>query len=349
MKTGLLVKHPEDSPLMVGFRKFLEASYSTSFINHQVPCVARYLYFMDPREVSVKCIYNIRKTVEFFVQLNALNTSKPTARNYLESIKSFVKYVASEEQFLEEDPALPHAVEKFFTAAKYILIGIRRRKVPTQPGKENHACTPEGCQRLLTTVKPYFLSLIIRVKSMGDLEDRDYNALCNYLVALLILQHLQSPTVVRDMTVHQWLLRSHLTVQVGEEAIEVAVIRVEQRTAEMRQIAIIALEKQEEMWFDTFFRKVRPVFMKNVNKGEDHFFVATNGGKIKNLTYNHKKFHERFHLPEVKVQQVRKVFEQCCLSRCNDEEQQLLRKHLRLSPQAAKPSETDLVRAAVLW
>lgn len=70
---------------------------------------------------------------------------------------------------------------------------------------------------------------------------------------------------------------------------------------------------------------VQPFLFKTFNKG-DHFFVTSEGGK-RLISDDLAQFHKRFNLPAVTYQQVRKAFEQCGLTQCDDKVKELLEEY----------------------
>ncbi|XP_077307155.1 uncharacterized protein LOC143927072 [Lithobates pipiens] len=185
-----------------------------------------------------------------------------------------------------------------------------------------------------------------RANSGLELEDRDRMTVLYYLEALLTLVHLQRPTVIQNMTVNEWLLKTHETIHVDAEAVDATIIEVDVGSAEgPSQMAKVVLEGSEEMWFTTYFQKIRPFLLKTLNKG-DAFFVTSEGGK-RLISDDLTQFHKRFNLPAVTYQQARKAFEQCGLSHCNDEVKDLVKEYFSRSMEG-EDVEGKIVKGAVM-
>ncbi|XP_077309878.1 uncharacterized protein LOC143929774, partial [Lithobates pipiens] len=213
-----------------------------------------YLYFVDSQEVSLKCLDQPERTVDFFNQLGASGVSQSTAINHLDSIQKFARHISMEPRCLD-DPSANQAVSRFVE-----LLNDIRKKINKKAAKEmDWAQDPEVSQRILSLAKPNFLTLIGRANDGLELEDQDRMTVLYYLEALLTLEHLQRPTVIQNMTVNEWLLKTHKTIHVDAEAVDATIIEVDVGSAEApSQMAKVVLEGSEEMWFTTYFRKIRP-------------------------------------------------------------------------------------------
>ncbi|XP_041441925.1 uncharacterized protein LOC121401387 [Xenopus laevis] len=261
-EAGLHKKHSDDSPLLQAFRRYLEKKYAKSGIKQEVQNVSRWLYFVNPNEASVSCIHNIERSMQFFKEIGASAASKATLRNYIGAVKKFISYVTSDPQLLEKDSSLRGSIESFLKSMMEV-----QRTTYKEKSVGRKATNPKECQEVLTNAHPYFVEVIDRANVKTDLEERDMTLVLFYLEALLTLQHLQKPSVLLNMTVQQWLERTryqgHATGSVA------AVIKVK---AEREHI--IVLQEAEEMWFDTFFRRIRPIFIKRNLKGENEIFLS---------------------------------------------------------------------------
>ncbi|XP_077309879.1 uncharacterized protein LOC143929775 [Lithobates pipiens] len=128
-EAGLYKQHSVDSPLIRGFPKYLETSGSKEFIRRQVNFVTRYLYFVDSQEVSLKCLDQPERTVDFFNQLEASGVSQSTAINHLDSNQKFARYISMEPRCLD-DPSANQAVSRFVE-----LLNDIRKKINKKAAK----------------------------------------------------------------------------------------------------------------------------------------------------------------------------------------------------------------------
>lgn len=88
--------------------------------------MARYLFYVDPEEVSLKCIHQPERTVDYFQQLEASGASKSTTLNYMDSVQKFARHVTSEPKCLE-DPSLKPAASRFFDLLNDIRLKINKK------------------------------------------------------------------------------------------------------------------------------------------------------------------------------------------------------------------------------
>lgn len=87
-------------------------------------------------------------------------------------------------------------------------------------------------------------------------------------------------------------MRTRETIHVDAEAVTVTVMKVNVGSSEAPlQVATVVLESLEEIWFKTYFEKIRPFVLKTFNKG-DHFFVTSEGGK-RQISDDLTQFHKR--------------------------------------------------------
>ncbi|XP_041441926.1 uncharacterized protein LOC121401388 isoform X2 [Xenopus laevis] len=297
-EAGLHKKHSTDSPLLQAFRGYLEKKYAKSGIKHELDNVSRWLHFVNPNEALVSCIHNIERSMQFFQEIQASAASKATARNYIGGVKKFISYVASDLQLLEEDPSLRGSIQSFLKS----LTEVQKSTYNKEKSVERKATNPMECQEVLNKAHQYFVEIIDRANVKIDLEEKDMTSMLFYLEALLTLQHLQRPSVIQNMTVKQWLERTRYQNQSSGSI--AAVIKVKAA----RQY-IVVLQEAEEMWFDTFFRRVRPLFVKRSLKGENgYFFVSSKGHKIQNPTTDVRRFQEKFDACLASGQETQEIF-----------------------------------------
>ncbi|NP_001089476.1 uncharacterized protein LOC734527 [Xenopus laevis] len=337
---GLYKKHSVKSTLLLGFKKYLRASFSKSHINYNVAIVSRYLHYMNPHVVSVSCLHNIERTMQFFNEFGTLTIARKTVLNYIRAIKTFVRYINSEDKFLEKDPSLRRSIETFLKRMNEALVDIT--KTATKKPPERKASTPEECQEVLNKTHPYFMEVIDQANSGHELEERDRIFVLHYLESLLVLQKLHRGFVMQNMTVDQWLERSHLEIQDGTKRMRVAVIKVKKNSDEPHNVV---LQRVEEIWFDTFFTKIRPTFLKGESS---YFFISSNGEKIINPTTDIRSFQNKFKVHVASWQDTRSIFEKFIIPSCDVKNQELLRKYLKSDLKIKNINISEFLQAAVM-
>ncbi|OCT55989.1 hypothetical protein XELAEV_18003950mg [Xenopus laevis] len=340
-EAGLHRKHTTNSPLLQGFRSYLEKKYAKSGIKHEVDNVSRWLHFVNPNEPSTSCIHNIERSMEFFRVIGASAASRATARNYMSGVKKFIAYVTSEDQLLEEDPSLRGSIQNFLKsmteAQKSICRGASKKN------SVGRRCTnPRECQEVLKLANHYFAELIDRANARNELEERDMTSVLFYLEALLILQHLQRPSVIQHMTVQQWLERKQYKSRSTDSA-RAAVITVKAGAQHM-----VVLNEVEEMWFDTYFRFIRLTFIKRIANGDKgYFFVSSKGSKIQNPTTDVHRFQERFNACLSTGKEALHFFEKVVTCESSLEDQELIKIYLRADFKGIESNHTQYMRAAM--
>ncbi|XP_073518315.1 uncharacterized protein [Phyllobates terribilis] len=111
------------------------------------------------------------------------------------------------------------------------------------------------------------------------------------------------------MTVDEWKDRITKKDHVG--------ITVYEHKTAANQVATVILTKEEESWFDIYFDKVRPTFLKP-NKENKRFFISSSGEKIYNVSNDVARLHTKFGLKPVTSQIARRVAETFVAANCKE-------------------------------
>lgn len=129
--------------------------------------------------------------------------------------------------------------------------------------------------------------------------------------------------------VAEWLERRQET--------EHSIVFVKEHKTAAHFVVGLALSKQEEEWFDRYYRFLRPQHLVSNRKrkrdeqdeknGNDFFFVSSTGKKIHNPTNDLHRLHEKYNLPKVTSQLTRRVFETAANS-LDDSQKQLVSAYL---------------------
>ncbi|KAM4048627.1 uncharacterized protein ACNLHF_011440, partial [Anomaloglossus baeobatrachus] len=189
--------------------------------------------------------------------------------------------------------------------------------------------TPQECRRLLEVAKPSFLARIrgIERQSMVPADSQ----VSRNLQALLILQHLQKPCVVQNMTIAEWNKKTEY-IHHGRRYI---IIGVTEHKIASKQVAALVLLEQEESWINVYAETIRPHFTSSCAT-EKAFFVTASGQRIRCPSSNLRQYHLSYDLPLVTSQMVRRVCETWTLPNYTDPENRLFARYLAHSNEMAE-------------
>ncbi|XP_077135174.1 uncharacterized protein LOC143789759 [Ranitomeya variabilis] len=288
---GLYKRHSLNHPMLKGFHSYLTVTRGVPNCQQEVSNVARFLFFVNPRFVTLEYLVKPSKVNNFFEQLGKLRLSSQTSLKMLKHIRRFTIYQMRATKLRLENPQLYKACEVFmnFTTdlQKTLYKGACRESVSKRydilmkPSK-----SPKDCQMILEEARPTFLASIEAVTDGGSEVDRREVVL--YLQALLILKHLQRPGVVRNMTVSEWNERIHHMYHGRRKTI----VGVKTHKCSTSQVATFVLSEEEESWFKAYAEHVRPVFTAG-RKIITNFFVTCTGKVIENPSVGLRRYHSR--------------------------------------------------------
>eukprot|EP00079_Xenopus_tropicalis_P037408 XP_017951179.1 PREDICTED: uncharacterized protein LOC101731509 [Xenopus tropicalis] len=138
----------------------------------------------------------------------------------------------------------------------------------------------------------------------------------------------------------RWLERTRYQSR-SRDSVRAAVIKVKAATHH-----IVVLNEVEEMWFDTYFRFVRPAFIKRSSSGDKgYFFVSSKGTKIQNPTTDVHRFQERFNACLATGKEALHIFEKIIVSDSTPEDQELIK--IYLSSDFNESNISEYMRAAM--
>ncbi|KAL6455043.1 hypothetical protein MHYP_G00363410 [Metynnis hypsauchen] len=188
------------------------------------------------------------------------------------------------------------------------------------------------CMAVLGAAKSDFLGILRKLKNRDACPfptSQELLMVLYYLEATVILCHLQRPAVVRYMTVSQWLQRIPVRSLGGHCVLAV-------KSADSKMVSF-ALNREEEMWFNTYYCEVRPVMLskkktKGLLNGDDSsyekFFISSTGRPVQKPSYDLHLLYKKYQLPEVTSQQARKAFLTASGKVTNDFQKSLLADYL---------------------
>ncbi|KAM4034556.1 uncharacterized protein ACNLHF_021200 [Anomaloglossus baeobatrachus] len=325
-EAGLYKRHSINLEPISGFVKYLSKTLSVIRYKQEVENVARFLYYMDNNSPSLKFVYNIEKANDYFSMLLEIGNTHQTVFNYLKNVKRFIYYSLNTTSLAYKDKETYQAANTFFLQLK-----VFQKRLSKGISKENIAnkekfwseniMKPDELDTVLSIAAPDFESALKKAEKGGHLIENEKLTILRYLESLIILQKLQRPGVVQNMTVDEWKKRivhkeTHVRIPVHEH-----------KTA-ANQLATVILTKEEEKWFEIYYSKVRPTFLKK-NTEIQNFFISSTGEKIHSVTNDVARFHSKFGLKPVTSQMVRRITETFVDFRCKDcNDKELFAKYL---------------------
>ncbi|KAG9259826.1 hypothetical protein AMEX_G27435 [Astyanax mexicanus] len=319
---GLYFKHSTAHPLLKSFAHYLEVDLENDNFTQEVENVARFMYFMDPKQPSLLFVCQTERTREYFNTLSEVGLSKQTVHNYIKSVKRFLKFHISSTDMELTDLQLYNDCQLYTVLLSDIQAAITKQFNKEATRKEFPILTegslqPKDCWAVLEAANKDFLAVIAKLTGPRHVRGHhltlpESQLVLYYLEAVLILRHLHRPGVVEHMTVKDWMIRKPFHGKGGHVVVRV----LDHKTA--TQVATFALTLEEEMWFDTYYTEVRPTTKakrKKTNEGEDddkepeRFFISSTGNPIYNASNDLERLHKKYNLPKVNSQMARRVFE----------------------------------------
>ncbi|XP_038133601.1 uncharacterized protein LOC119778462 [Cyprinodon tularosa] len=149
-----------------------------------------------------------------------------------------------------------------------------------------------------------------------QLSPQEITFVVYYLEALITLKHLQRVGVVKHMTVEEWIKRRK--TDDGHTVVGV----MEHKTA-AQQVAMFALDQEEEMWCDTYYTRIRPQIFRSkrcvADQDRGRFFLSLKGTPIYNPSNDIRRLHEKYELEPVTNQEARRVYETAMKTKTDSE------------------------------
>ncbi|XP_075699281.1 uncharacterized protein LOC142664156 [Rhinoderma darwinii] len=192
-EAGLYKRHSLNSELIVGFDNYLATTLSVVRNKQEVENVARFLYFMESKKPSVKFVYDIEKTNEYFAKLLAIGNTHQTVFNHLKNLKRLVFYLMNARCLGDKD-------KKTYNAAKIYLgkLAVFQKSLSKGSSKENVAknhkrlsetvSKPDDLRTVLKVAGPTLQRVLKMAENGDELLDSEKLTVVNYLESLIILK-----------------------------------------------------------------------------------------------------------------------------------------------------------------
>ncbi|CAL8236693.1 unnamed protein product [Arctogadus glacialis] len=210
---GLYNRHSLDHPLLQAFAMHLNKEKNIQNYKQEVENVSRFLYFVNNEEASLQFVYQRQKLDVFLKEITGL--TKRTQSNYLKSLKRFLNFHTDRTNLHSMDADLHEECTEYsrvLTSTLRLLSKQAKKEIFQKRHAflmDENALTTEDCQVVLVQAKDPFLACMDKLsKDDADvLDSADETLVLYYLEAVVILGHVQWPSVVQNMTVSEWLSR----------------------------------------------------------------------------------------------------------------------------------------------
>ncbi|XP_077112523.1 uncharacterized protein LOC143767887 [Ranitomeya variabilis] len=277
-QAGFHNKYDIDLPVLISFKQYLEKNFSELCIRQMVENVSRYLYFMNPDGISLEFMNDLENTKRFVSTLLSLKTSRCTVKKYLKHSQHFVRFAISEDFPNDIGDDRKQAADNFLAS----LIEINKEMIPKdEKDKKKQFLRPKDSRKVLISEKATMDGIFAKAELGEELNTEEKMLACLHLEALLMLKHLQKPSIIHNLTVKEWVERKFSRFQNQK----VAIISSDE--------TIIVLEEEEELLFNIYYKFIRPTQLVKDAHTVDCFFVTSKGQPIKNASKDLSRFHEK--------------------------------------------------------
>ncbi|CAJ0926988.1 unnamed protein product, partial [Ranitomeya imitator] len=243
---GLYKRHPLSHPILQQFADYLKNTLCVQNYKQEVENVARFLYYMDPEQVTLNFVLDIERAISFFNKLEDLKLTSQTICNYLKHLKRFIHHQLRATNLAHENCELYNAFKIFKGVTKDIQTrlskGISKEIVVRRYKALNTlTMTAAEAQKILDVAKSEFLKCLRKIRAGSKAKEHQLQIL-NYLECLLVLKHGQRPGVIQHMTVSEWKERVHHQYK-GEDFVAIG---VKEHKTSTQQVASFVLTPTEE-------------------------------------------------------------------------------------------------------
>uniref|UniRef100_A0A3B1INS4 Si:dkeyp-87d1.1 n=1 Tax=Astyanax mexicanus TaxID=7994 RepID=A0A3B1INS4_ASTMX len=294
---GLYFKHSTAHPLLKSFAHYLEVDLENDNFTQEVENVARFMYFMDPKQPSLLFVHQTERTREYFNTLSEVGLSKQTVHNYIKSVKFPI---------LTEGSLQPKDCWAVLEAANKDFLAVIAKLTGPRHVRGHHLTLPES-------------QLVLY-----------------YLEAVLILRHLHRPGVVEHMTVKDWMLRKpfhgkggHVVVRVLDHKTATQVATFALTLEEEMWFDTYYTEVRPT----TKAKRKKTNEGEDDDKEPERFFISSTGNPIYNASNDLERLH-KYNLPKVNSQMARRIFE-TATKHMSDTQRSMVADYLKMDEQQA--------------
>ncbi|KAG2468804.1 KMT5A methyltransferase, partial [Polypterus senegalus] len=344
VRLGLYQKHSSYRPLIMDFARYLKGEHQMRNCKQECDNVCRFLFYMDKNEANINFIHDIEKTRAYFRKLNRAGLTFQTIMNYMKSVKRFTTFILWQTNFTLQNPEKHSKIKMYmdhFSLMQKTFSKQVAKEIAAKRYRQMNADlpTPRECHLIFKVSKRDFLSVISKLLCDEPTSREEHQLVLYYLEAVIVLGHLQRPGVVKNMTVSEWVNRKEQLLKVGYKEKRFAIIGVKEHKTSIKQMATLALNEEEEQWFDLYFVKIRKIYVKELQAEDDpsnRFFLSTTGNPIYNPCNDLNRLHRKYKIKEITAGVARRVLETAAKRFCNDIEKSSVADYLAHSNATAE-------------
>ncbi|XP_072563445.1 uncharacterized protein [Paramormyrops kingsleyae] len=327
-KRGLYQKHSTNHPLLRAFGAYLKTDLINGNYKQEVENVARFLFYIDPSRPSLDFVRKHEDTRKYFKELSDVGLSKQTIQNYMKSLKRFIKFHTRSTDLCSEDSQLHQMCNNFIDFVASLQAALSKQVSEEATKKRYESFTrespkPPQCLAVLRAARGDFLAIMGKLLEPGykTISCQQKQMVLYYLQALLVLKHQQRPGLVENMTVEDWRNRKRIPGYPGYCVVSVVKHKTSETQVPIMKIneehitCCFALTQEEEMWFDLFYKYIRPTMLtrkrkldEDLRNSNETFFISSSGKKIYNCSNDIHHLHEKYQLPNITSQMARRAF-----------------------------------------
>ncbi|KAK2863559.1 hypothetical protein Q5P01_003092 [Channa striata] len=306
-KMGLYEKFPLDTPILLEFDQYLVDHLNSSHCHQQVENVSRMLRYIQPTgdDISMDFLGKSTKTKDYIVDLKRAQLLPATIINYIKSMIQFVEFLKTRQV---DDQDFRRSCDSYRS-----LLQSLRKPVTKANGKITR-CEPfvEGqkslaeCQRVLLDSNKDMLGILRNLQEDKQVSAEEKTLFRYYCEAVLLLGHVQRPTVAEKMTITEWLNKKLINgrVCVGVDP----------------KLATFALTIKESAMLDAYYLHIRPDYLREDVDDNGRFFISATG-PIRSATGDLCRLQAHYKLPNITNQEMRRVVEAEVSKHCLAEQQ----------------------------
>ncbi|XP_073437094.1 uncharacterized protein [Dendrobates tinctorius] len=269
-EAGMYKKHDINSPMLTRFKTFLQATHKEISAEAMVDHVAKFLYFINPEEITLDFINESDKTKAYFDELTKKNTQN-TIQKYLRNVRQFVIFVRDNCPDTVDEEETKVNAKRFLEELNEIQQGLHKTSKGMKRGLAPQPITNQECCKILEVSKKPINTIFRNAMLDQKISNNEKVLAVSYLIALLILRHKRKPSVPNNLAVKHWLQKIEVKDREENKFVAVYIGR-----------DIVILDNEEEKLFRIYFEKIQSTLDKVQSTTVEQFLLSQSGQGLKN-------------------------------------------------------------------